>query len=349
MENVQGFTYLSDSFQHGLHHDICRLLAIAGSILGNSRAVNEKVEALAKRFIVLLSQNLDMDEQKVIEESATGIIEIAVSGSFHSGALLLSETETEESDPETLNKVPPSLFVLQWLSENLRSGKHFRQLLPYCLTLIDHHDPKIKLIGVKSVHALAKLHQEEVEIAGLDGAFFESIRPCLTYHSNPDLFEEALNAIWSLEHCKSASERARRQKTGMEEGVIRGLTMSIGAKKDIAKAIILKLPEILVKLNILCISYLEPLLGLSLEILKTSSKKDDIFVDTCKVLQLIVKQSWPRETFIETLINQLDLKLQEEIRVLVGDLRFVCGDALKPQLQAIKDQDETSYKILIEE
>ncbi|KAJ3219290.1 hypothetical protein HDU67_001909 [Dinochytrium kinnereticum] len=139
--------------------------------------------------------------------------------------------------------------------------------------LLDDHEPRYKSQGISLI---GDFLQSADAISYLNRSLynqFKSLRPCLTYLSNPELFNAALLTMQALVIATEPDESpARLQKLEilLEEGIIRGLSMSIGTKAEI------------------------PLLSLIVEVLRVHEDDLAIVEGCCDAMDELIAQCWPR-------------------------------------------------------
>ncbi|OUM65517.1 hypothetical protein PIROE2DRAFT_7448, partial [Piromyces sp. E2] len=135
---------------------------------------------------------------------------------------------------------PASVYAFYWLTYMVDVNyinDCFSQIVPIILTLIDDYEIPYKLLGVKLMKYCIINHTDPVQIrsTGLANVFLEALRLCLSFHSNPDLMDEALPCIISLiklminyNEPQNSPEFFSLIEKVVTEDIVKGLSLAIG-------------------------------------------------------------------------------------------------------------------------
>ncbi|KAI9343650.1 hypothetical protein BDR26DRAFT_858467 [Obelidium mucronatum] len=192
--------------------------------------------------------------------------------------------------------------VFEWVLGHVKHP-HMSQIqyliVPTVLSLVDDYDPNYKTRGIILLKdaVLTNLSELEFRTSGLGNVFFETLRICLTYHSAPSVLQESFATITKLICTIEAREsEAFIQKLSivMEEGIVRGLRLSIGGKLQVIRAVLSAVPETVNELGIMTIKYLQPLVELTCEILELHQHDTETQILCCNAMEVIMCSCWPR-------------------------------------------------------
>ncbi|KAJ3030634.1 UNVERIFIED_CONTAM: hypothetical protein HDU68_008387 [Siphonaria sp. JEL0065] len=255
--------------------------------------------------------------------------------------------------------------IFEWVVGNVKSEMSQIQFLvvPTVLTLVDDFDPKYKSRGLQVLKnsVLPNLSPIEFRTSGLGQVFFETLRICLTYHSNPPVLRDAFSTITLLASTiETRDSEAFIQKLAiiMEEGVLRGLRLSIGGRLEIIRAILVAIPQVVDGMGVMTIKYLKPLAELTCEVLEIHHHDLETQLICGRAIESILCTCWPRVNVYrgiflkafatawinldrDDLVEQRDPRLKNDVdskdrlllramlKELIGILDEICGDDIQ--------------------
>ncbi|KAJ3076689.1 hypothetical protein HDU98_001151 [Podochytrium sp. JEL0797] len=270
--------------------------------------------------------------------------------------------------------------VFEWVVSNVKDPEMSQiqhLVVPTVLTLMDDYDPRYKAWGVSILRTcvLANLSRSEIRGSGLGDVFFETLRVGLTYHSSPPVLRETFQTI-TLLSCmleeKGSAKEFSKLSIVMEEGVVRGLGLSIGGKIEIIRIVLESIPGLIEEMGIMTIKYLQPLIQLTCQILQLHHQDTPTQLTCCRAVQAILDACRPRIGVYRGLIlrtcadvwmnmgreeeverrdgrlkREEDTKnraeLRKEVQSIVQQMIAICGDEMKADVDALMNLDPVLF------
>ncbi|KNC97140.1 uncharacterized protein SPPG_07531 [Spizellomyces punctatus DAOM BR117] len=264
--------------------------------------------------------------------------------------------------------------ILSWTILQLEHGQFGplqHHIFPALLQLLDDYDPIYKAIGVRLIqHAIVENSTPmDIRRTGLGDVFFESLLPCLTYHSDQPLLFAAITCIVDIIPVIEVKDsEVYHDKLGklVEDGILRNLTFAIGGNFMVIRALIRTIPKLVSLLDVVGIRFLQPLLGISCEILELHQHDVTTQLAACDAIMALMRQYWPRIHAYRGLIlksaahawrgimrgekgrNDVENQdLREALKGICTLLREICRELVEADFKLLLHMDREMYGSLV--
>ncbi|KAJ3142037.1 hypothetical protein HK100_003555 [Physocladia obscura] len=243
-------------------------------------------------------------------------------------------------------------------------------VIPTVLVLMDDYDPKYKTLGIKLLRTRVLggtdktidaadggglFLAQSIRQTGLEEVFFKTLRDCLTFHSQPLVLREAFLTIVHLVktlHVQYSEDAFLKLAVIMEDGIVRGLKLSIGGKLDVIRSLV----------------------ELTSEILELHTQDSKTQILACTALTAILRTCWPRASVYsgtvlkacatvwmnldrDDVVEARDLRLKDlkeselrknlrnSLQNVINVLWEICGDDLMPDVRMLVKLDPSFKKL----
>ncbi|TPX30764.1 hypothetical protein SmJEL517_g05733 [Synchytrium microbalum] len=268
-------------------------------------------------------------------------------------------------DQKWKSEYPESPFILAWCLLQVQQPELQKVqglVIPTLLTLLDDFDPKYKTLGVQLTRhvIIDNTAPSEIRVTGLGDVFFDALITCLSYHSDPDLLEEAISTSLDLSSViqVKGTEALHARYERITDVFTKGFLMSIGGKVRVIQIYLQTIPLLFEKIGVLGVQYLKQLLISCCEVLALQYCEVDTRTLATQAIASIINVGWPRiDAYRGSILSAIasawkheassDNEMKDVLVALCTLLKKACGPEFENDLRFLLEIDGNLFTSLV--